>query len=63
MRSKYVGDESVRELPICPKSIKECDPDDLEDEQNKCAVFSYGRSSFHKNDNRYGYIMYEDDLT
>ena len=63
MRSKYVGMESVNQLPSCPDDINECDVDDLENEKSKCSVFTYGKSSFNKNDRRYGLVFYEEDLT
>jgi len=62
-RSSYVGNESVKSLPICPQTIFDCDPDDLEDENNECSVFTFGKYSFSRKDDRYGSIQYEDDLT
>jgi hypothetical protein len=63
MRSKYVGSELIKQLPICPQNLNDCHPDDLEDERNECSIFTYGRVSFNKKDNRYGSVQYEDDLT
>jgi hypothetical protein len=62
-RSDYVGNESVKLLPICPQTISDCYPDELEDENNKCSVFTFGRYSFSPKDDRYGSVQYEDDLT
>lgn len=62
-RSEYIGNESVKLLPICPQLISDCDLDELEDENNKCSVFTFGRYSFSPKDERYGSVQYEDDLT
>jgi hypothetical protein len=62
-KSDYVGNESVKLLPVCPQTIFDCDPDQLEDENNECSVFTFGKYSFSRKDDRYGSIQYEDDLT
>lgn len=62
-RSDYVGNESIKLLPVCPQLISDCDIDQLEDETNECSVFTFGRSSFSSKDDRYGTVQYEDDLT
>jgi len=62
-RSEYVGNETVKLLPVCPQLISDCYPDELEDEHNQCSVFTFGKYSFSPKDNRYKSIQYEDDLT
>ena len=62
-KSDYVGSESIKLLPVCPQLISDCHPDELEDENSECSVFTFGRYSFSPKDNRYGAIQYEDDLT
>lgn len=62
-RSDYVGNESIKLLPVCPQLISDCYPDQLEDENNECSVFTFGKYSFSPKDNRYGSVQYEDDLT
>jgi len=62
-RSDYVGNESVKLLPICPQLISDCYPDELENENSECSVFTFGRYSFDPKDDRYGSVQYEDDLT
>ena len=62
-RSSYVGNESIKSLPICPQLISDCYPDELEDENSECSVFTFGRYSFSSKDDRYGSVQYEDDLT
>ena len=62
-RSSYVGNESIKLLPICPQLISDCHPDELENENSECSVFTFGRYSFSPKDKRYNSVQYEDDLT
>jgi hypothetical protein len=62
-RSKYVSPTQVASIPLCPRSSDECDEAQLEDENNKCALFTYGAHSFNHNDKRYGQYPVAYDLT
>lgn len=51
-KSQYVSESAIKLLPECP--IREqCSLEDLQDENNTCAVFTYGYASFNEDDPRY----------
>lgn len=59
-RSKYATTYGVNSVELCPQSRLECSDNELRDANNRCAVFTYGKTSFSDSDPR---NWLEEDLT